>query len=411
MNYILLIDCDNFFASCEALFNPSFRNKPLVVVSGKNGIVIARSKEAKALDIPMAAASFKYKSLFVKEDVIVRRTNFSLYRDISSRIRETVATFSLNTFIYSVDEMFVQIPKESFSEKLLVDIQSKIKQWTGIDTSLGLSTTKTLAKVATKLAKKDPSKRRVLIEPDEIKETLKAFPMEDIWGIGRQTVKKLQMYKVKTAQDFLRLTPEVTRKLMGVYGLRICSELGGENAYPFLQENVDKSLQVTKTFLTEILQINSVKQILASFVSEGCEKLRRLNRKAGVFTLFLQSSRFKDNRQYFVKTYTLDEPSNYTPDFLHLKERALKDLHDGDISVKRAGIGFTFLTTADATQKNLFNHSGEKNPNLMSVLDDINEKFGNKTLRFASSSPNFAKHPTKSPKYTTDWDSILEVKI
>ncbi|MCH9621394.1 MAG: Protein UmuC [Chlamydiia bacterium] len=411
MNYCLLIDCDNFFASCEAIFHPEYKNKPLVVASGKNGIVIARSKEAKALGIPMAAASFKYKSLFIKEDVITCKTNFSLYRDISLRIRETVATFGFPTFVYSVDEMFLQIPKEQLTEKLLNDIQKKIKRWTGIDTSLGVSTTKTLAKVATKLAKKIHTRRKILIDETEINQTLKTFPVEDIWGIGRNTHKKLITYKVRSAKDLLNKNPEFLKKLLGIHGLRTCSELSGKNAYPFFQTNVDKSLQVTKTFLTEIIKISSINEIIASFITEGCEKLRRINRKAAEFTIFLQSSRFKNNRQYFTKTYTLDEPSNYTPDFLMLKEKALSQLKDGDISIKRAGIGFSFLTDSHSTQKNLFHPSNEKNPQLMEILDHINDKFGDKTLRFASSSKSFVKRPSSSAKYTTCWDDILEIQI
>ena len=411
MNYICLIDCDNFFASCETLFRPEFKNKPLVVASGKNGIVVARSNEAKALGIPMGAASFKYRSLFIKEDVISRNPNFSLYKDISSRIRETVATFSLPTFIYSVDEMFLQVPKEQLTEELLEQIQKKIKGWTGISTSIGVSTTKTLAKVATKLAKKSQSKRMILTETEEIDAILKTYPVQDIWGIGRNLHKKLLIHRIKTAKDLLNRNQDFLKKLLGVYGLRMCKELSGENAYPFIQKNVDKSIQVTKTFPTEIIMIDSIKGIIASFITEGCEKLRRLNRKASHFSLFLQSSRFKDNRKYFVKSFTLDEPSNYTPDFLHLKEQTLSLLSDGDIEIKRAGIQFSFLTHSQTTQKNLFHESKEKSPELMSVLDHINDKFGDQTLRFASSSASFVKRPSSSKKYTTAWDDILEVEI
>ncbi len=409
MTMICLIDCDNFFASCEKLFHPEYRNKPLVVCSGENGIIIARSKEAKALKIPMCGASFEYKSLFIKEDVIVRGTNFSLYSDISKRVRETVSTFGLEMFIYSIDEMFLKIPEALVCDEFLESIQMKVKQWVGIDVSIGLSKTKTLAKIATKKAKQLPSHRKILLE--EIQNTLKTFPVEDIWGIGEKLSKKLLLYQCKTAADLLTLNDVFLQRILGIHGSRIKKELKGENAYPFLDKVVDKSMQITKTFPVEILSIKTLNEILSCFISEGCEKLRKIHKKAGELTIFFQSSRFKDAHTNFVRSYTLDESSHYTPDFLHLKEEALSNLNDGDVRVKRAGVFFNILTYESVVQQNFFSNSLIKNPNLMTVLDEINAHFGPKSIRFASQSKVFSIKTTKSSRYTTKWDEILEILI
>ena len=409
MSMICLIDCDNFFASCEKLFHPEFRNKPLVVCSGENGIIIARSKEAKALNIPMCGACFEYKSLFIKEDVIIRGTNFALYSDISSRIRETVATFGLEMFVYSVDEMFLKIPSPLVCDELLENIQQKIKQWVGIDVSIGLSKTKTLAKIATKKAKALPTHRKIFVE--DFTTVLKNFPVEDVWGIGEKLKRKLHQHQCKNAGDLMSLSDDFLHKLLGVNGCRIKKELGGENAYPFFDKVVDKSMQITKTFPVEIISIKTVNEILSSFISEGCERLRKIQKKAGELTIFFQSSRFKDAHTNFVQSYTLDESSHYTPDFLYFKEQALSILRDGDIRVKRAGIYFNMLTPEAITQQNFFSNPVSKNPKLMTVIDQINGHFGSKTIRFASQSKTFSRKLTKSRRYTTNWEEILEVFI
>ncbi len=409
MTMICLIDCDNFFASCETLFAPHYKNKPLVVVSGKNGIVIARSKEAKALNIPMGAASFEYKSLFIKEDVIVQQVNHTLYHDISNRVRETVATFYLPTFIYSVDEMFLQIPKELVTDALLKEIQTKIKRWTGISTSLGLSKTKTLAKIATEKAKQSTSHRCILIEDEEIHSTLETFAVEDIWGIGKASVNKLSMYRVKMAKDLLLLNPDTLKKQLGVTGSRIVKELEGVNAYPFLQPPVEKSMQITKTFPADIVSIEQIRKILGTFITRGCEKLRKMKKEASLLEIFLHSSRFKEDQKSFWKNYTLDQPSNFTPDFLHLKEDFLKDFMDGDILIKRAGIGFSLLTEVSCSQKNLFLETKPQQATLMTALDQINLRYGYGSLRFASCAPSSIKTPLKSNAYTTCWDELCQV--
>ena len=409
MSMICLIDCDNFFASCETLFNPQYRNKPLVVCSGVNGIIIARSKEAKALNIPMGGACFEYKSLFVKEDVIVTGTNFPLYSDISKRVRETVATFGLEMCIYSIDEMFLKIPESLVNDDLLKKMQMKIKQWVGIDVSIGLSKTKTLAKIATKQAKGLPAHRKIFL--DDINQTLKTFPVEDVWGIGRKSKSTLHLNQCKSALDLLNISDDFLKKLLGVNGGRIKKELEGENALPFFDKLVDQSMQITKTFPSEIINIQTLKETVATFISRGCEKLRRLHKKAGGLTIFLQSSRFKKNPTNFVRSYTLDEPSHYTPDFLHLKEEALCKLRDGDIIVKRAGVHFTLLTCEKITQKNLFTPLSTKNPKLMVALDEINAQFGPKAVRFASERSAFAENAPRSPRYTTNWSDVVEISL
>ncbi|MCH9812060.1 DUF4113 domain-containing protein [bacterium] len=407
--YICLIDCDNFYTSCEQIFHPALRNKPVVVAGGKNGIVVARSKEAKAVGIPMGGATFEYRSLFTKEDVIVRTPNHTLYGDIAKRIRKTIDTFCLPTFIYSIDEVFLEIPEQSFSTTLLEAIQTKIKRWTGIDVSIGVSSTKTLAKVATKIAKKGKTRRKVLLDQEEINKTLSHFPIEDIWGVGRKSVKKLHLQKIKWAKDFLRAPDLFLKKLMGIHGFRIKKELLGENAYPFVEKVKDKSLQITRTFPTEIVSIKKIKEILSSFIEEGCEKLRKIDRKAEGFSLFLETSRFKAGGA-FTKTFTLAEPSNYTPDFLQLKEEALCRLVDGDLFIKRAGIHFFCLVEATSSQQGLFTEKKES-PALMKTLDAINEKYGKKTLRFAASTKRYSKESPSSKNYTTSWDQLLEIPI
>jgi DNA polymerase V len=409
MNYICLIDCDNFYASVEKIFNPSFRNRPLVVVSGKDGIVIARSKEAKALNIPMCAPSFEYKSLFLKEDVILRPPNFTLYKDMAERVRETVATFNFPTFFYSIDEMFLKIPEEIYSPLLLEHMQQKIKRWTGIDVSIGISKTKTLAKIATHLAKKLPTHRKSLITQEEINIELNSFTAQDIWGIGSASSKKLKENFVKTAKDLIDLNTPFLNKLLGLQGLRIVEELKGNNSYPFLQKDLNKSIQITKTFPSEISSINTLKEIISTFTADGCQKLRKIGKNAPYFHIFLESSRFKEKKTSFYKTFSLDEPSNYTPHFLALKEIFFEELIDDPILIKRAGLCFSGLLPKEATQTSLF--STKKQSNLMEPIDKINAKFGKNTITFACQSKSFQKNTPSCLKYTTSWDNLLKIHI
>ena len=410
MNYICLIDCNNFFASCETIFHPNLKNKPLVVVSGRNGIVIARSKKAKQLGIPMGAASFQYKSLFIKEDVIVRNTNFPLYTDISNRIRETVETFGLKTFVYSIDEMFLLIPRDIAEDSLLSDIQKKIKKWVGIDVSIGMSFTKTLSKIATFYAKRSVNNRKILLEKDEIQGVLHTFKIEDIWGIGRQSAKKLAYFNIFTAEEFLYQNEHFIKKHLSIQGVRIFNELKGINTLSFEEKNPEKSLQITQTFFSDIVSIETIDEVISSFIVKGCAKLRKMKKESSSIVIFLESSRFKSTQNKFIKQVILNEPSNYTPDFLQVKTTALAELISGDIIVKRAGIRFSTLTPSSLTQKNLFMKYNPKKKVLMDSIDKINHQYGSCSVTFCSEKHNLNQKKC-SLRCTTHWNELLTISI
>ena len=408
-----LIDCNNFFVSCERLFNPKLARSPVVVLSNNDGCVIARSNEAKALGIPMGAPAFQYRSLFLLHQVQILSANHTLYADISRRVFSTLEEFPYPIEIYSIDEAFLQVPESVQDlEALGRSIKEKIQQWVGIPVSVGFGKTKTLAKIANSFAKKERSCQGVFSLTMHDMRYLK-LPIEDVWGIGRKYSEKLKSFGIHTVHDFISKDSSWVKKAFNVVVLKTQLELQGTPCLELITEKaLPQSMVYSRSLNKEYEEQKEIYELCASFVTHLAEKLRRKKLKAGLIGLFLSGNRMKSN-SYFNASRRLIAPSSYTPILLrHLHELFQPFLTDL-FPVKRCGIYLLDLQSETIEQLSLLPLPKE-NQRLMATLDQINAKYPHAKLRYASE----ANHPQvlsnrrfASSQYTTCFDQLLIIKI
>lgn len=410
-----LVDCNNFFASCEIVFNPKLRKIPLVILSSNDGCVIARSKEAKVLGIPMCAPLFTFENLIKTHNVVTLSANFSLYSDMSARVMATLASFSFFTEIYSIDEAFLHLEdyKEEALLSLAASIQKKVLQDTGVPVSIGIAETKTLAKIAAHKAKKsgDP----FVITKDKIDESIKNFPAQDIWGIGKNSAEKLKTIGVHDALTFKYKEEALIKKHLTVMGLRILHELNGKSC---LETNPDsdetKSILSSRTFASDISDFSLLKSALAQFCHLASKKLRQKKLLASFITLFIQTNRFAEKPyESFTAKLKLPIPTSSTSTLLVAVEKLLRSIYKKELSYKRGGILLTDFSSEDLIQQDLLHKANPKEKALNTAIDKVHGKYGSRTLVFAAELSKNKWHKTplnKSKAYTTSWDELPIVK-
>src|SRR4029434_8885584 len=298
-----LIDCNNFYVSCERLFQPMLHGKPVVVLSNNDGCVIARSDEAKALGIPMGLPAFKLADLIKEQAIAVYSSNYTLYGDLSARVMTTLTQWTPDVEVYSIDEAFLQfslVPPGALTA-YGQSIRATIHQWTGIPVSIGIGPTKTLAKLANRLAKRSPEAQGVvtLTAPREIEATLAQTPIQDIWGIGPGYTRRLKIHYITTALQLRNMTDRWVRQELGIVGLRLVWELRGISCLPLeLCPPPKQSLMVSRSFGRPITTLSEMREAVATYMTRAAEKLRRHHVAAGVLTIFLMTNRFTDEPQY-----------------------------------------------------------------------------------------------------------------
>jgi len=432
MKRFALVDCNNFFVSCERVFNPKLIGKPVVVLSSNDACVIARSNEAKALGIKMGVPAFQCKDIFKKYNVIVMSSNFALYGDMSSRVMQVVCDYSMDFEIYSVDEAFfsfnfAQDRSEGRSFDCAQDVfndyaqfvRKKVKQKTGIPVSIGIGPTKTLAKVANKIAKKNKQYDGVFdITDQNIDDILEKIPVGDIWGIGYRYAKKLESVRILNAKDFKYANDVWVKKNLTVFGLRTMYELRG---IPCLEideiSEPKKSITVSRMFGRNVTDIEELKEAVASYVSCAAEKLRAQNSIASTITVFVAMTKYHDfHRFYNSSTYSFDIATSYTPDLIKAAHNCLQNLYKPGLIYKKAGVIITNIIPADFIQMNLYKPLGntKKQKQISQIMDNVNEKWGRNMLRYAAVGTNQSwkmKQLKKSQCYTTSWHEILTIKI
>ncbi|MCH9611627.1 MAG: Protein UmuC [Chlamydiia bacterium] len=418
----ILVDCNNFFASCEQVFNPALLNKPLVILSSNDGCVIARSKEAKQLGIPMCAPAFKYKSLFLQHNVITLSSNFLLYGDLSKRVMDILSDFNYPIEIYSIDEAFIKTPNSLSDEELIrlaKEIRAKVLQWVGITLSIGIAPTKTLAKVADEIAKKEETLDGVmaLTQPNVIEKELRRFPIEEVWGIGRRYAKLCKRNLIQTAWDLTCRKDDWIKKQMTIFGLRTTLELRGTPCVEHEVESTRKSMCVSRSFSNEITTLDELKEAIASFVAKGAAKLRKEKLNTGYICIFIANNRFRSTPFSESCHIKLHHATNHTPTLIEYAMEGLKSIYSKEHSYKKGGIYFYALSDEEAAQRDIFiSQEGlsDKQQALMKVLDATNQRFGPKTLYYAAEGStqkwqSFSKFRT--PNYTTSWEELPKVKI
>lgn len=414
-----LIDCNNFYASCERVFNPTLIGKPIVVLSNNDGCVIARSNEAKPY-IPMGAAAFKHKDVFKQHNINVFSSNYPLYGDMSQRVMNILSTFSPDIEVYSIDEAFLQL--KGFENYNLEDygsqIITKVKRSTHIPISIGFAPTKGLSKIANKIAKKYPNRTKGVYVIDSEEKRIKALrwtKIEDVWGIGRRIAKRLKAIRVNTAYDFTQLHDEYVRKEFSVVGLRLKRELEGKPTLQLEEVKTKKNIATTRSFAKNLRQLNDLKERVSTFACSCAEKLRAQQSSCNAIMVFVQTNRHKKDQAQYNRSISIKLPfaSNSDITISQYANKALEAIYKEGYAYKKAGVLVMGIVPQNTIQQNLFENENPKHLALMKTVDDLNRKLGTKKIKLANQNIKktwIMKQEKLSKKYTTDWNELLEVQ-
>ena len=406
-------------ASCEKLFNPKLKNKPVVVLSNNDGCVIARSKEAKKLKIKMGAPIFEYKELIKKKIIHVFSSNFSLYGDMSMRVMKTLESFLFPIEIYSIDEAFLDLTNQNIDYLTFAkNLKEKVYKWTGIDVSAGIAKTKTLAKLANEIAKKQKG-YIVLTDKKDILKTLKNTALEDVWGIGNQLKKRLYRLGIYSAFDLAIADPELIKKI-SITILKTALELNQKTC--FKCENVPEAKQsicTSRSFANKVSSLKDLEKAISSFVAIAAKKLRKQKMLANFLTIFISTS-FHSKDPFYANSCSISLPTatSFTPNLITHAKKALKMIYKNSYLYKKAGIILSDFSSKEFVQNDLFTKLDEKHKNdLMKIIDEINYKANKKAIFFASEgiknkkpSKIISSSKMRSNKYSTSFDELLEVK-
>ncbi len=410
MSSIALVDCNNFYASCERVFDPQLNGRPLVILSSNDGCIIARSNEAKALGIPMGAPHFQWADFMRTHDVVTRSSNFALYGDFSNRVMRILARFNPELEIYSVDEAFLHVGDLSDPLAHCRQLRENIMQWTGIPVSIGIAATKTLAKVATRQAKKQGG----LSHPTqtEIDKCLHTLPVSDIWGIGRRLTHFLAKRGIYTAAQLRNQKDEWLRKNLSVIGLRTAWELRGISCLPLDEAPSPKqSIMTSRSFGRPIISKAELSEAIATYTVRGAEKLREEGRVASRLQVFVMGKEYS-NHAHLV----LPEPTQFTPILLEYAQRGLNAIFRPGHAYKKGGILLSGLAPEQSYQRDLFADPVDvaKQKAAMTLLDHANNTFGYRVLQFAAEGTQQSwktKRGQSSPSFTTCWRDLFTISI
>jgi DNA polymerase V len=416
-----LIDCNNFYVSCERVFQPALYGKPVVVLSNNDGCVIARSEEAKALGIPMGLPAFQMAERFAQHPIEIYSSNYALYGDMSARVMTTLAQFTPDVEVYSIDEAFLNLAGCGESDLAAVahGIRRTVQQWTGIPTSIGIGKTKTLAKLANRLAKRTSEAQGVVdltISPHQ-DDLLATIPVQDVWGIGPSYTKRLHSHGICTALDLRDADDQWVRAQLGVVGRRIVWELRGISCLPLaLCPPLKQSVMVSRSFGKPITIRAEMRQAVATYTSRAAEKLRRAHLAAGRVTVFLMTNRFQAEEPQYQNEISMSLPvaTNDTAELFAYALRGLEQIFRPGFRYKKAGVMLTGLVPAHQIQTNLFDTKDrERSATLMAVVDYINTHMGAGTIQYAvvGRTPRWRmRSARRSPRYTTRWEELVVVQ-
>ena len=415
---IALVDCNSFYVSCERLFNPKIQKKAVVVLSNNDGCVISRSKEAKEIGIKMGEPYFKVKELVKRNKVEVYSSNYALYGDISRRVMKVLKTFSPKVEIYSIDEAFIDLSfmDEKGVEDYGSEIRSRVLKWTGIPTSVGIACTKTLSKIANHIAKKE--KAGVIYLNENIDEKLKKFPIEDVWGIGKQLSKFYYKNNISNAYDLKNVSNTWVKKGTNVLGAKTAMELRG---IPCIDLQIDqekrKNCCVSRSFGRKVKDINELEESIVTHCLNAAEKIRADDQIAKTITVFIRTSPFDKNKKYYSNSKTIDLaiPSSNSIELIKNAIKALTDIYKYGYSYQKAGIILSGLKDANQNDQNLLTPLLEnKSKKLMKAIDYTNTKYGRYAISIAQAglSKGWKMRRAHSSKIdTASFDSLPKIVV
>lgn len=422
MPVFALVDCNNFYASCEKLFRPDLKDTPVVVLSNNDGCVVARSREAKLLGIKMGVPVFQIKAEMQRHGILAFSSNYALYADLSSRVMRTLEEMAPRVEVYSIDEAFLDLTGIESAISLVEfgqQVRARIGHWIGITVCVGIAPTKTLAKLANHAAKKYPATQGVvdLTNPDRQRRLLALVPVDDVWGVGRRLSKRLNALGITTALDLANASPRAIRDQFSVVLERTVRELNGESCIE-LEEipPTKKQIVCSRSFGVKVMQFELLREAVCEYATRATEKLRKEQQQAKVLTVFIRTSPFKDNEPQYSNSASgeLLIPSCDTRDFIELANHLLKRIWKDGFRYAKAGVMLSDFYDPGMFQPGLFDDVSTRSNSqqLMSVLDTINQSGAGKVF-FAGQGTKkdwSMKREHLSPAYTTRWDQLPRVK-
>ena len=421
MPVFALVDCNNFYASCEKLFRPDLKDTPVVVLSNNDGCVVARSREAKLLGIKMGVPVFQIKAEMQRHGILAFSSNYALYADLSSRVMRTLEEMAPRVEVYSIDEAFLDLTGIESVLSLVEfgqQVRERIGHWIGITVCVGIAPTKTLAKLANHAAKKYPATQGVvdLTNPDRQRRLLALVPVDDVWGVGKRLSKRLNALGITTALDLANASPRAIRDQFSVVLERTVRELNGESCIE-LEEipPTKKQIVCSRSFGVKVTQFELLREAVCEYATRATEKLRKEQQQAKVLTVFIRTSPFKDNEPQYSNSASgeLLIPSCDTRDFIELANHLLKRIWKDGFRYAKAGVMLSDFYDPGMFQPGLFDDISTRSNSqqLMSVLDTINQSGAGKVF-FAGQGTKkdwSMKREHLSPAYTTRWDQLPRV--
>ncbi|MEZ5530737.1 MAG: translesion error-prone DNA polymerase V subunit UmuC [Porticoccaceae bacterium] len=423
MPVFALVDCNNFYASCEKLFRPDLKDTPVVVLSNNDGCVVARSREAKLLGIKMGVPVFQIKAEMQRHGILAFSSNYALYADLSSRVMRTLEEMAPRVEVYSIDEAFLDLTGIESAISLVEfgqQVRERIGHWIGITVCVGIAPTKTLAKLANHAAKKYPSTQGVvdLTNPDRQRRLLALVPVDDVWGVGRRLSTRLNALGITTALDLANASPRAIRDQFSVVLERTVRELNGESCIE-LEEipPTKKQIVCSRSFGVKVTHFELLREAVCEYATRATEKLRKEQQQAKVLTVFIRTSPFMGNEPQYSNSASgeLLIPSCDTRDFIELANHLLKRIWKDGFRYAKAGVMLSDFYDPGMFQPGLFDDVSTRRSNsqqLMSVLDTINQSGAGKVF-FAGQGTKkdwSMKREHLSPAYTTRWDQLPRVK-
>ena len=421
---LALVDCNNFFCSCERVFNPALNGVPVVVLSNNDGCIISRSEEAKALGIPMGAPLHEQQEVIRKHSVQVFSSNYTLYGDMSARVMSILREEAPAIEVYSIDEAFLQLPG-NFTEDHARALRAKVLRWTGIPVCIGIDTTKLLAKLANRHAKKNKDLTGGVFDlanywdPEGI---MAATPTDGLWGVGKNLAQRLRGMGVKTALEFKQADPAAIRKSMGVIGERLLRELNGISCLELEEMPPDrKGVMASRSFGSAVETLEELEEALANHVARASEKVRRFGLLATRVEVLLQTNRFKREEPQYSRgiAITLDRPTHSSAELMTVARGLLRQIYRHGYRYKKTGVQLVNLVPEDEYQPSLFDQPKAR-IDVDKIVDEINRRLGdpkNPVITRASQGTDRSgkgwkmKSERHSPHYTTSWQELPEARV
>ena len=417
-----LVDINNFYVSCERAFAPRLEKQAMVVLSNNDGCAVARSAEVKSLGIKTGAPWHQFKDLAKKHHIEAYSSNYTLYGDMSNRVVSILQEFSPNIEVYSIDESFLRIESVAHlhggPQAMAQTMKTRLKEWVGLPSCVGIGSSKTLAKFANHLAKKIPSFNGVCdlsqMSTEECLQWMSEMEVQEVWGIGSRLAKKLHLLNIHTVLDLRRASPKDMRQQFGVVIERTCQELRGISCLQLTEISPpQQQIMASRSFGKPILKLSDLGEAVANHTARASEKLRSQSSLAGAVHVFIHTNPFNQTDLQYQQSITisLDEPSDDLLILTNAAMKALKLIYKDGYKYKKAGVMLTFLSGKATRQQSLFedNEIKGQSTQLMSVLDSINQQFGRNTLRSAATGTKKTwamRSNNRSPNYTTQWDEL-----